>query len=170
MTHSTPRLRASLRAGVSACCPLAVFALLSIDVAARPLALEDYYKIVGVQAPAMSPDGRWVAFIRSTIAEAENRRQTELWIAATDGRAAPRRISDPAVNASAPRWSPDGALLSFNGRRRGGAAAEDDGASIWFLNADKLDQPPFHIRGVEGPPIFSPDNTWIAFTKRIAKP
>ena len=169
MTHSTPRLRASLRAGVSACCPLAVFALLSIDVAARPLALEDYYRIVGVQAPAMSPDGRWVAFIRSTIVEAENRRQTELWIAAADGSAAPRRISDPAVNASAPRWSPDGKLLSFNGRRRGGAG-EDDGAPIWFLNGDRLDEAPFHIRGVEGAPIFSPDNKWIAFTKRIAKP
>src|SRR5437773_7045895 len=51
--------------------------LVSIDAAARPLALEDYYKIVGVQAPAMSPDGRWVAFIHSTIVEAENRRQTE---------------------------------------------------------------------------------------------
>jgi len=64
----------------------------SADAATRPLALEDYYGIVGVQAPAMSPDGRRVAFIRSTIVEAENRRQTELWIAATDGSAAPRRI------------------------------------------------------------------------------
>src|SRR5438094_3252569 len=144
--------------------------LVSIDAAARPLALEDYYRIVGVQAPAMSPDGRWVAFIRSTIVEAENRRQTELWIAAADGSGTPRRVSDPAVNASAPRWSPDGKLLAFNGRRRGGAAADDEGAPIWFLNAAKRDDAPFHIRGVEGAPIFSPDNKWIAFTKRIAKP
>jgi len=143
--------------------------LASNDAAARPLALEDYYKIIGVQAPAMSPDGRWVAFIRSTIVEAENRRQTELWIAAADGSAPPRRISDPAVNASAPRWSPDGKLLSFNGRRRGGAP-DEEGAAIWFLNADKIDEVPFHIRGVEGAPIFSPDNKRIAFTRRIAKP
>ena len=151
-------------------CALVATLSASVDLAARPLTLEDYYRIVGVQTPAMSPDGRRVAFIRSTIVEAENRRQTELWIAATDGSAAPRRISDPALNASAPRWSPDGKLLSFNGRRRGGTTTDDDGASIWFLNADRLDEAAFHIRGVEGAPIFSPDNKWIAFTKRVEKP
>ena len=143
--------------------------LLSERVEARQLTLEDYYRIVSVQAPAMSPDGRWVAFIRTTIVEAENRRQGELWIVASDGSGSPRRISDPALNASAPRWSPDGQLLSFTGRRRG-APADDEGGSIWFLRADRLDEPAVHIRGVEGPAIFSPDNKWIAFTKKIAKP
>src|SRR5262249_39287799 len=55
-------------------------ALLPGRADARRLTLEDYYRIVGVQAPAMSPDGQWVAFIRTTIVEAENRRQGELWI------------------------------------------------------------------------------------------
>src|SRR5215216_3631458 len=80
---------------------------------ARQLTLEDFYRIVTVQSPAMSPDGRWVAFIRTTIVEAENRRQGELWIVPADGSAPPRRISDPALNASAPRWTPDGRLLAF---------------------------------------------------------
>src|SRR5262249_15114094 len=35
---------------------------------------------------------------------------------------------------------------------------------------DGLDEPAFHVKGVEGAPLFSPDNKWIAFTKRIAKP
>ena len=135
---------------------------------ARQLTLEDYYRIVTVQSPAMSPDGKWVAFVRTTIVEAENRRQGELWIVPTDGSAAPRRIADPALNVSGPRWSPDGQLLSFTGRRRG--PADDDGGSIWFLRAGRLDEPAVHIRGVEGTPIFSPDNKWIAFTKRVAKP
>jgi dipeptidyl aminopeptidase/acylaminoacyl peptidase len=137
---------------------------------ARQLTLEDYYRVVTVQSPAMSPDGRWVAFIRTTIVEAENRRQGELWIVPADGSAAPRRISDPALNASGPRWSPDGQLLAFSGRRRGAASADDEGGSIWFLRADRLDAPAVHISGVEGAPIFSPDNRWIAFTKRVAKP
>src|SRR5438034_1626084 len=114
--------------------PLLAFAAFLLALApartdARPLTLQDYYRIVGVQAPAMSPDGKWVAFIRTTIAEAENRRQGELWIAAADGSTPPRRISDPALNASAPRWSPDGQLLAFSGRRRG-APADEEGGSI----------------------------------------
>jgi dipeptidyl aminopeptidase/acylaminoacyl peptidase len=150
-------------------CVIAGAMLMATAATARPVALEDYYRIVAVQAAAMSPDGRWVAFVRSTIVEAENRRQTEVWLAAADGSSPPRRISDPALNASAPRWSPDGKLLSFTGRRRG-AAADDDGSTVWFVDASRPSEPAFHVRGVEGTPIFSPDNKWIAFTKRAAKP
>jgi len=49
--------------------------------AARPIQLEDYYRIEGAATPAISPDGRWVVFARTTIVEAENQRHTELWIA-----------------------------------------------------------------------------------------
>jgi dipeptidyl aminopeptidase/acylaminoacyl peptidase len=137
---------------------------------ARPLTLEDYYRIVNVQSPAMSPDGRLVAFLRTTIVEAENRRQVELWIAPTDGSAPPYRVSDPALSASAPRWSADGKLLAFSGRRRGAPSSEDEGDAIWFVRTDHLDEPAFHIKGVGGIPIFSPDNKWIAFTRRTEKP
>jgi dipeptidyl aminopeptidase/acylaminoacyl peptidase len=136
---------------------------------ARQLTLEDFYRVVSVQSPAISPDGRWVAFIRTAIVEADNRRQGEVWIVPADSSAPPRRISDPALNASAPRWTPDGKLLAFSGRRRG-APADEAGGSIWFLRADRLDEPAIQIKGVEGTPIFSPDNKWIAFTKKIAKP
>jgi dipeptidyl aminopeptidase/acylaminoacyl peptidase len=138
-----------------------------LPAAARPLALDDYYRIITVQAPAMSPDGRRVAFIRTAIVESENRRQSELWIAAADGSTPPRRVSDPVLTASAPRWSADGKLLAFSGRRRGAAAADDGGEAIWFVNTDRLDEPPVHVRGVGGSPIFSPDNQWIAFTRRV---
>ena len=158
-----PRLMFAVVGSMLAC------ASLSGRLEARQLTLEDYYRIVSVQAPAMSPDGKWVAFVRSTIVEAENRRQGELWIVPADGSAPARRISDPALNVTAPRWSPDGQLLSFTGRRRG-APADDEGGSIWFVRADRLDEPAVHIRGVEGTAIFSPDNKWIAFTKKIAKP
>src|SRR5205823_9884102 len=110
---------------------------------ARPLAVEDYYRVVSVQAPAMSPDGRWVAFVRTTIVEAENRRQNELWLVAADATAAPRRLTDPSLSVSAPRWSPDGRLLAYSVRQRGSSGgADSDALSIWFLRADRLAEAP----------------------------
>jgi dipeptidyl aminopeptidase/acylaminoacyl peptidase len=131
----------------------------------RTLELKDYYRIESVDNPAISPDGKWVAFVRGYIIEAENRRQSEIWLVPSDGSAAPIRLTNPAFSSSAPRWSPDGKLLAFSSRRRVAGAESEDGG-IWFLRMDQPRGEAFQIRGVGGTPLFSPDNQWIAFTKR----
>src|SRR5262245_9924604 len=131
----------------------------------RALELNDYYRIETAANPAISPDGRWVAFVRSYIIEAENRRQSEIWLVPSDGSAAPIRLTNPAFSATDPNWSPDGKLLAFSSRRRIPGAANDE-SSIWFLRMDSPSGEAFQIRGVDGTPLFSPDNQWIAFTKR----
>ncbi|MGQ0639203.1 MAG: S9 family peptidase [Gemmatimonadaceae bacterium] len=132
--------------------------------ARRPLTLDDYYLVEQVASPALSPDGKWVAFVRSTIVEQENRRHSEIWLAATDGSQAPRRITQPAFSASDPRWSPDGTLLAFSSRRRAAAQAGSE-SSVWFLRFDGGPGEAYQIPGVVEMPIFSPDNQWIAFTR-----
>src|ERR1700735_3776799 len=82
--------------------------------AGRPIQLEDYYRIEGATAPAISPDGRWVVFARSTIVEAANQRHTELWIAPADGSSPATKLLPGEGGSSGPRWSPDGKLLAFN--------------------------------------------------------
>jgi dipeptidyl aminopeptidase/acylaminoacyl peptidase len=131
--------------------------------AARLLNLEDYYHIEAAATPAVSPDGRWVVFVRNSIIEAENQRHSEIWIRAADGSTPAARLLSPTLNASAPKWSPDGKLLSFRQGRGRGAGAEGD---VWFLRMDQPGGEPFQISGVGGAPIFSPDNRWIAFTKK----
>ncbi len=135
----------------------------------QALGLEDYYRLVSVEAPAISPDGRWVAFVKTTIVEVENRPQHELWLAATDGTTPARRLSDPSLDAAGPRWSADGQLLAFSGRARDGKE-HGEAESIWFLRMDSANGEAFPISGVGGMPIFSPDNKWIAFVAHVAKP
>jgi dipeptidyl aminopeptidase/acylaminoacyl peptidase len=159
---------------------LALLALLSfagpVCHAGRPIQLEDYYKIEGAAAPAISPDGRWVVFARSTIIEATNQRHTELWIAPADGSSPATKLLPGEGASSNPKWSPDGKLLAFSrggGRGGGGRAGRGGGGeegSEWFLHMDQRGGEPFHIAGVSGAPIFSPDNKWIAFVKRTPPP
>ena len=141
---------------------LALLAVWSAPAAAqRPLVLDDYYRLASAGSPAISPDGRWVAVVRSLIDEAQNQRRSEIWLAPSDGSQPARRLTAPGFNASGPRFSPDGSLLAFTSRRPGGA---ETSGTVWFL---RMDQPgeAFQISGLDGTPVFSPDNQWIAFTK-----
>src|SRR5690349_16756410 len=134
----------------------------------RSLELQDYYRIETASAPAVSPDGKRVAFVRTYLIENENRRQSEIWVAPSDGSSPAIRITNPAYNATDPKWSPDGTLLAFSSRRRSLAATRDstEESTVWFLRMDVAAGEAFQIDGVSGSPIFSPDNKWIAFTRR----
>ena len=53
----------------------------------RPLTLEDYFRVESVGSPALSPDGRQVAFVRGLTLRDEDRRHSEIWLVPADGSA-----------------------------------------------------------------------------------
>lgn len=67
--------------------------------------------------PAVSPDGKWLAFMSSRDRPLD---QTSLWIAALGVAMPPRRLtSGPGIDAH-PAWMPDGSALVFASTRDGG--------------------------------------------------
>jgi len=97
----------------------------------RAMMLGDWYRVVNVSSPAMSPDGKQVAMTVTRAVESENRRHSEVWVVNTAG-GAPQRWTSPGTESSNPRWSPDGKYLFFNSQRPGGRG------NTWAI---RLDQP-----------------------------
>jgi len=114
---------------------LGLLALLALPLPAqqsrgRAFTPEDWYELTTLSSPAMSPDGRHVAFTVGTVDEENNRRHSEVWMVETSG-GEPVRLTSPGTESSNPRWSHDGAYLFFTSRRPGG-----DGTT-WVLRMDR---------------------------------
>ena len=129
----------------------------------RGLLPADFYREVGVGEVALSPDGALAAFTVTTVNEAENRRHREVWLQELRGgrpQGDPFRFSDPTREASAPRWSPDSQVLSFQSPR----GASD---ATWFARVTFPGGEAYRIPGVGGAPVWSPDGAWIAYTRPV---
>jgi dipeptidyl aminopeptidase/acylaminoacyl peptidase len=99
---------------------LALLGLLAAvaPAAAKGLTIDDMLAMRRVSDPAVSPDGKWVAFsVRDTDFEA-NRGRTDVWLAATDGSSV-RQLTTHVENDQGPQWTADGAWLYFTSSRSG---------------------------------------------------
>jgi dipeptidyl aminopeptidase/acylaminoacyl peptidase len=87
--------------------------------AARGVTVDDLLAMQRVSEPAVSPDGRWVAFtVRDTDLEA-NKGRHDVWLTAVDGSGTARRLTTHEANDTSPAWTPDGAWIYFLSSRGG---------------------------------------------------
>ena len=87
----------------------------SLPALARPFTPSDMVGLDRISAPAVSPDGKWLAYQLRTTDLVGNRGRTDLYLLELDKAAAQPRLiaSSPDHNESAPAFSPDGASLYY---------------------------------------------------------
>ncbi len=129
--------------------------------APRAMQLRDWYRVQTLSQPAMSPDGKLVAFTVTSVRESENKRHQEVWVVPTAG-GDPVRYTSPSTESSNPRFTPDGKYLQFSSTRPGGKG------NTWVL---RMDAPGGEATQVETIPSgsFPRDGSFAVFTGPAAQ-
>lgn len=130
MRSLAPMLRRGLLLVIAL--PLAAQALAAQAPARRPLRADDLYRMRDVRDPERSPDGKWVAYVVSSVDSARDKNDTDVWMASWDGAQNIRLTSSPE-SESTPRWSPDGRYLSFLSSRPAAGVNAVGGSQLWLL-------------------------------------
>jgi dipeptidyl aminopeptidase/acylaminoacyl peptidase len=99
----------------------------------RGITPEDYLSFRFIGDPHLSPDGKRVAYVLTTIDQKKNRRESSVWLVPADGSAAPRRVSAEGFSSNSPRWSPDGRTLAVLSARNSESSAGESPKMQTFL-------------------------------------
>jgi dipeptidyl aminopeptidase/acylaminoacyl peptidase len=84
----------------------------------RPITFEDLAAVRRVGPPALSPDGKWIAYELSTIDLEANRRLSAIYLISAAG-GAPRKITEGSAQDENPVWSPDGKTIAYVSNQQG---------------------------------------------------
>ena len=93
------------------------------------MVIDDLARLVAVNSPQVSPDGKWIAYTTSRADVEEDKNVSEMWMVSWDGAQDVQLTYGPET-ASSPRWSPDGRWLAFTSSRPGKAK----GSQVWLLD------------------------------------
>ena len=121
-------------------------------------------------SPAISPDGKWVAFASNRLQNAE------LYLIDLTDRSLRQLTHTDELDEYMPTFSPDGRSIAFaTERTRGGmmlppiqaSGSDPSRASIYLMDIDGRNQRPLvDADGADRAPVFSPDGQKIAFESK----
>ena len=119
---------------------------------------------IGASSPAVSPDGKHLAYVVTRIDFKANKYRSQVWLAATDGTTAPRPLTAGEKRDGNPSWSPDGTWLAFTSGR-----SEKKGETtlcVMPIGASGEIRTIATMPDGVGSIKWSPCGKWIAFTSR----
>lgn len=130
---------------------------------------DDVWLMNRLGTPEPSPDGRWAVVLVTEPSYEEDGEIKDLWLVATDGTTAARRLTSSPEGESDPVWSPDGSKLAFSTSRGEDENGEDNPSQIFVIDMTgpgEAIQITDLITGA-GNAEWSPDGTRIAFQSRV---
>jgi len=93
----------------------------------KALSFDDFIKIKRISDPQLSPDGKQIAFVLTTMDLKANKGNSDIWLVPSTGGQPICLVSSPQADFF-PRWSPDGKNLAFISTRSGTA-------QLWIIPA-----------------------------------
>jgi len=87
---------------------LALLAAVTAFAGTKKMTVEDSLAIHRVAGPKFSPDGNWIVYTQTDWDRKNDRQVSHLWIAKSNGSAAPARLTNGEKGETSPQWAPDG--------------------------------------------------------------
>jgi dipeptidyl aminopeptidase/acylaminoacyl peptidase len=126
----------------------------------RPMSIDDLLAMKRIASPALSPDGRWIAYTVTTPDGESNRNLSDLWLISVDGAVARQLTTHPAADRS-PVWSPDGKWIAFESTRSGQN-------QIWLISPQGGEPHQFtSLSTGAAQAVWSPDGSHVAYVSEV---